>query len=51
MAQIGQAQPNLWQHRGFLLLWGEQSISQIGSQVTTWTLPLTAVVLLKKSMF
>ncbi len=47
MARIGQAQSSLWHHRGFLLLWSGQSISQIGSQVTTWALPLTAIVLLK----
>ncbi len=51
MAQIDQVQSNLWQHRGFLLLWGGQSISQLDSQVTMWALPLTAVVLLKESMF
>ncbi|GAC1394716.1 MAG: MFS transporter [Ktedonobacteraceae bacterium] len=47
MAEIGQSQRNLWYHRGFLLLWGGQTISQLGSQVTTWALPLTAVFLLK----
>ncbi len=47
MAQIGQPQSSLWHHQGFLLLWSGQSISQLGSQVTTWALPLTAIVLLK----
>jgi MFS family permease len=37
----------LWRHRGFLLLWGGQTISQFGSQITQWALPLTAVLLLK----
>jgi len=49
MAQTGQAQSSLWHHRSFLLLWSGQSISQLGSQVTTWALPFTAVVLLKAS--
>ncbi len=42
-----QARTSLWQHRGFLLLWSGQTISQLGSQTTTWALPLTAVILLK----
>ncbi len=49
MAQTGQAKSSLWHHRNFLLLWSGQSISQLGSQVTTWALPFTAVVLLKAS--
>jgi len=36
-------------HRNFRLLWGGQTISQIGSQVTVWALPLTAVLLLHAS--
>jgi len=47
MAGTIQARTSLWQHRGFLLLWGGQTISQLGSQITTWALPLTAVILLK----
>src|SRR5258708_14809163 len=45
------AQPSvrLWRQRNFLLLWCGQSISQVGSQVTTWALPLTAVLVLHAS--
>ncbi|HLZ62543.1 MAG TPA: MFS transporter [Ktedonosporobacter sp.] len=42
---------SLWRHYGFLLLWGGQSISQLGSQVTRWALPLTAVLFLKATPF
>lgn len=34
----------LWRQRNFRLLWGGQTISQLGSQVTVWALPLTAVL-------
>jgi MFS family permease len=37
----------LWRHRDFLLLWGGQAVSQIGSQVTILALPLVAIVVLK----
>jgi MFS family permease len=40
----------LWQ-RNFQLLWSGQAISQVGSQVTIWALPLTAVLLLHASPF
>jgi MFS family permease len=45
------AQPSvrLWRQRNFLLLWCGQSISQVGSQVTIWVLPLTAVLVLSAS--
>ncbi len=45
------AQPSirLWRQRNFLLLWCGQSISQVGSQVTIWALPLTAVLVLRAS--
>src|SRR5258708_23383597 len=39
----------LWRQRNFLLLWCGQSISQVGSQVTIWALPLTAVLVLRAS--
>jgi MFS family permease len=41
----------LWRHRDFLLLWGGQSISEIGSSVTTLALPLLAVISLHASTF
>ena len=34
----------LWRHRNFLLLWGGQTASQTGSQVTIVALPLVAIV-------
>ena len=40
---------SLWRHRDFMLLWGGQSVSEIGSAVTQVALPLTAVVLLHAS--
>jgi len=41
----------LWRHRNFLLLWGGQTASQTGSQVTIVALPLVAIVLLRASTF
>src|SRR6516164_8782974 len=41
----------LWRHRDFLLLWGGQAVSEIGSAVTVLALPLTAVVVLHASAF
>ena len=41
----------LWRHRNFLLLWGGQTVSEIGSAVTLLALPLTAVVVLRASTF
>jgi MFS family permease len=40
---------SLWRHRNFLLLWSGQTVSEMGSAVTTLALPLTAVVVLKAS--
>lgn len=40
---------SLWRHGDFLRLWSAQSISQVGTQVTTLALPLTAIVLLRAS--
>ncbi len=42
---------SLWRHRDFMLLWGGQTVSEIGSSVTFVALPLTAVVLLHASTF
>ncbi|MET9385465.1 MFS transporter [Streptomyces sp. NPDC002928] len=41
----------LWRHRDFMLLWGGQSVSEIGSAVTQLALPLIAVVALDASAF
>jgi len=38
--------PSLWRHREFTRLWAGQTVSLVGSQVTTLALPLTAIVLL-----
>jgi MFS family permease len=43
--------PGIWRHRDFLLLWGGQTVSEMGSSVTQLALPLTAVVLLKATTF
>ncbi|MFG1809666.1 MFS transporter [Streptomyces sp. NPDC049040] len=40
-----------WRPRDFLLLWGGQAVSEMGSAVTTVALPLVAVVALKASTF
>jgi MFS family permease len=37
----------LWRQRDFLLLWGGQTVSETGANVTRLALPLTAVVVLK----
>lgn len=39
----------LWRHRDFLLLWGGQTVSEIGSQITVLAMPLVAVVALHAS--
>ncbi len=39
----------LWRQRNFLLLWGGQTVSEMGSAVTQLALPLTAVVVLRAS--
>jgi MFS family permease len=41
----------LWQNGDFLLLWGAQSISQVGSQVTGLALPLAAILVLHATTF
>lgn len=43
------ASSTLWRNRDFLLLWGGQAVSQVGSQVTILALPLVAIVLLHAS--
>jgi len=34
---------SLWRHRDFLMLWGGQSVSRLGSQVSLLALPLLAI--------
>ena len=40
---------SLWSHGDFRLLWGAQTISQFGTQVTLLALPLAAIVTLEAS--
>ena len=41
----------LWLHRDFRALWGAETISQFGSQVTFLALPLVAILVLDESTF
>ena len=41
----------LWRQRDFLSLWGAETISQFGSQVTFLALPLVAILVLDESAF
>lgn len=41
----------LWHNRDFLLMWGAQSVSQVGSQVTGLALPLAAIFVLHATTF
>lgn len=50
MAAVTKAK-SLWHHQNFLKLWAGQSVSLLGSQVTSLALPLTAVLILKASAF
>ncbi|MHB1444515.1 MAG: MFS transporter [Acidimicrobiales bacterium] len=43
--------PGLGRHRDFRLLWSGQSVSEVGSQVTTLAFPLVAVEVLGASAF
>jgi MFS family permease len=49
--KVQQAPASLWRHRDFLLLWSGQSVSELGSGITQLALPLTAVLVLKASIF
>ena len=44
-------QTSLWRERDFLLLWGGQTVSEVGSQVTFLALPLLAAISLQASTF
>ena len=41
----------LWRHHDFLRLWGAQTISQFGTQITLLALPLAAILTLDASAF
>jgi MFS family permease len=41
----------LWRHADFMRLWGAQTISQFGTQITLLALPLAAIVVLDASVF
>jgi MFS family permease len=41
----------LWQHRDFRSLWGAETISQFGTQVSLLALPLVAILVLKETTF
>jgi MFS family permease len=41
----------LWRHPDFLRLWGAQTTSQFGSQITLLALPLAAIISLEASVF
>jgi MFS family permease len=44
-------QGGLWRHGDFLRLWGAQTISQLGTQITLLGLPLAAILVLDASAF
>ena len=46
-----RAPGGLWRHRDFLSLWGAETISQLGSQVSFLALPLVAILVLEESAF
>ncbi|HEY8267128.1 MAG TPA: MFS transporter, partial [Xanthobacteraceae bacterium] len=41
----------LWLHRDFRALWGAETISQFGTQVTFLALPLVAILVLQETTF
>ncbi len=41
----------LWKHRDFRALWGAETISQFGSQISFLALPLVAILALEESAF
>ena len=41
----------LWRHPDFLKLWGAQTVSTVGTQVTFIALPLTAILVLEATTF
>jgi MFS family permease len=49
--KIGWPGGPLWRHSDFLRLWGAQTVSQFGTQVTLLALPLVAILVLEASTF
>lgn len=47
--RLRRPEEGLWSDPDFLKLWGAQTISQVGTQVTLLALPLTAILLLEAS--
>jgi MFS family permease len=48
---VDEPSASLWRTRSFMLLWGGQTVSEIGSSITLLALPLTAVVVLRATTF
>jgi MFS family permease len=44
---LGDRRENLWRSGDFLKLWGGETVSQIGTQITVLALPLTAIFVLR----
>jgi MFS family permease len=42
--RAGQERESLWRNGDFLKLWGGETISQVGSQISVLALPLTAII-------
>ncbi|MGW0950357.1 MFS transporter, partial [Streptomyces sp. NPDC002623] len=51
MADDSRTRSSIWHNREFLLLWGGQTVSEMGTHITVLALPLVAVVLLEASAF
>ncbi|MEU1119700.1 MULTISPECIES: MFS transporter [unclassified Streptomyces] len=45
------ARPSLLRHRDFMLLWGGQTVSEVGSMITPFVLPFLAITALDASNF
>jgi MFS family permease len=50
-SETTESPSSLWRHLDFILLWGGQSVSELGSAITAFALPLVAVVDLHASAF
>ena len=49
--ETGVRPPSLFRHRDFMLLWGGQTLSEVGSMVTPFAIPFLAVTALHASNF